>query len=41
MIISLNWLRKYVEWDMTTEELVELIGSRLVEGEEVSRASTI
>lgn len=35
MIISLNWLKKYVTWDIPTEELVELIGARLVEVEEV------
>jgi phenylalanyl-tRNA synthetase beta chain len=36
MIISLNWLKKYVDLSgVTTEELVELIGSRLVEVEEV------
>ena len=34
MIISLNWLKKYVDIDMPTEKLEELIGSRLVEVEE-------
>ena len=33
MIISLNWLKKYVDIDIPTDELVELIGSRLVEVE--------
>ena len=34
MIISLNWLKKYVDLSgVTTEELVELIGARLVEVE--------
>ncbi|MCL2173735.1 phenylalanine--tRNA ligase subunit beta [Candidatus Saccharibacteria bacterium] len=35
MIISLDWLKKYVDIDLPTNELVELIGSRLVEVEEV------
>ena len=35
MIVSLNWLKKYVKIDVPTEELVRLIGSRLVEVEEV------
>ncbi|GHU07278.1 hypothetical protein FACS189431_1560 [Alphaproteobacteria bacterium] len=35
MIISLNWLKKYVDIDVPTEELVELIGARLVEVEEI------
>jgi phenylalanyl-tRNA synthetase beta chain len=34
MIISLNWLKKYVDIDVPTDELVDLIGSRLVEVEE-------
>ncbi|MDR1969830.1 MAG: phenylalanine--tRNA ligase subunit beta [Candidatus Nomurabacteria bacterium] len=34
MIISLNWLKKYVDINIPTNELVELIGSRLVEVEE-------
>ena len=34
MIISLNWLKKYVDINVPTDELVELIGSRLVEVEE-------
>jgi phenylalanyl-tRNA synthetase beta chain len=37
MIISLNWLKKYVDLSgVTTDELVELIGSRLVEVESVT-----
>ncbi|MCL2451717.1 phenylalanine--tRNA ligase subunit beta [Candidatus Saccharibacteria bacterium] len=35
MIISLNWLKKYVDIKIPTEELVELIGARLVEVERV------
>ena len=35
MIISLNWLKKFVEIDMPVEDLVTLIGSRLVEVEKV------
>ncbi|MCL2280722.1 phenylalanine--tRNA ligase subunit beta [Candidatus Saccharibacteria bacterium] len=34
MIISLNWLKKYVDINIPTNELVELIGARLVEVEE-------
>jgi len=34
MIISLNWLKKYVDIKIPTGELVELIGARLVEVEE-------
>jgi phenylalanyl-tRNA synthetase beta chain len=36
MIISLNWLKKYVNINVPTDELVELIGSRLVEVESVT-----
>ena len=35
MLISLNWLKQYVDIDIPTNELVELIGSRLVEVEEI------
>ena len=35
MKISLNWLKKYVKVTVSDEELVRLIGSRLVEVEEV------
>jgi len=35
MIISLNWLKKYVDIKIPTDELVKLIGARLVEVEEV------
>jgi phenylalanyl-tRNA synthetase beta chain len=35
MIISLNWLKKYVNISVPTDELVELIGSRLVEVEQM------
>ncbi len=35
MRISLNWLKKYVKIDVTDEELVRLIGARLVEVEGV------
>ena len=35
MIISLNWLKKYVQIDMPIDELTTLIGARLVEIEEV------
>ncbi|MDR2524496.1 MAG: hypothetical protein LBC95_03105 [Candidatus Nomurabacteria bacterium] len=38
MIISLNWLKKYVDLSgVTTDELVELIGARLVEVEGVEK----
>lgn len=35
MIISLNWLKKFTDIDMSVEELSTLIGARLVEIEEV------
>ena len=35
MLISLNWLKKYVDIDVSDDELVRLIGSRLVEVEGV------
>lgn len=35
MIISLNWLKKFVDIDMPVDELATLIGSRLVEIEKV------
>jgi phenylalanyl-tRNA synthetase beta chain len=35
MIVSINWLKKYTEIDRSIDELVELIGARLVEVEEV------
>ena len=35
MKISLNWLRKFVDIKVPDDELVRLIGSRLVEVEEV------
>lgn len=35
MIISVNWLKKYTNIDVSIDELVRLIGSRLVEIEEV------
>ena len=35
MKISLNWLKKYVDIPVTDEELVRLIGARLVEVEDV------
>lgn len=35
MLISLNWLKRYVDIDVPTVELVELIGARLVEVEHV------
>ena len=34
MLISLNWIKKYVDIDIENDELVKLIGSRLVEVEE-------
>lgn len=34
MIISLNWLKEYVDIDVSAEELATLIGARLVEVEE-------
>ena len=34
MRISLNWLKKYVDINISNEELVRLIGARLVEVEE-------
>jgi phenylalanyl-tRNA synthetase beta chain len=36
MIISLNWLKKYVDIKIPTEELVDLIGARLVEVEKTT-----
>ncbi len=35
MIISVNWLKKYTDIDISIDELTSLIGSRLVEIEEV------
>jgi len=35
MLISLNWLKKYVDINVPTAKLAELIGARLVEIEEV------
>ncbi len=34
MLISLNWIKKYVDIDIDNDELVKLIGSRLVEVED-------
>lgn len=34
MLISLNWIKKYVKIDVSNDELVKLIGARLVEVEE-------
>jgi phenylalanyl-tRNA synthetase beta chain len=34
MLISLNWIKKYVKIDIPNDELVKLIGARLVEVEE-------
>jgi phenylalanyl-tRNA synthetase beta chain len=39
MIISLNWLKKYVDINIPTDELVKLIGARLVEVESASDIS--
>ncbi|HRQ86821.1 MAG TPA: phenylalanine--tRNA ligase subunit beta, partial [Candidatus Saccharibacteria bacterium] len=36
MIISVNWLKKYVDIDMPIEELATLIGARLVEIESIT-----
>lgn len=36
MIISVNWLKKYTDIDVNVDELAELIGSRLVEVENVT-----
>lgn len=36
MIISLNWLKKFISIDKSIDELVELIGARLVEVEKVT-----
>jgi len=36
MIISVNWLKKYTSIDLPVEELVSLIGSRIVEVESVT-----
>lgn len=36
MIISLNWLKKFTDIDLPIDELVRLIGSRLVEVESVT-----
>ena len=35
MLISLNWLKKYVQIELPTDQLIALIGSRLVEVEGV------
>ncbi|MGB4420744.1 MAG: phenylalanine--tRNA ligase subunit beta [Candidatus Saccharimonadales bacterium] len=35
MIISLNWIKKFTDIDIDTNQLIELIGSRLVEVESV------
>ena len=35
MLISLNWIKKYVDINVSNEELIKLIGARLVEVEEV------
>ena len=40
MLISLNWLKKYVDINISDEELVRLIGARLVEVEGVIDEST-
>lgn len=40
MLISLNWLKKYVDIKISDEELVRLIGARLVEVEGVIDEST-
>ena len=34
MLISLNWIKKYVDINVSNEELIKLIGARLVEVEE-------
>lgn len=39
MIISLNWLKKFVDINVPVDELVKLIGSRLVEIESVTDIS--
>ncbi len=36
MIISVNWLKKYTDIDLSIDELVEVIGSRIVEIESVT-----
>lgn len=41
MIISLNWIKKYVDIDCDIESLKELIGSRLVEVESLKDLSQI
>ena len=40
MIISLNWLKQFVVIDRPVDELVELIGARLVEIEDVIKVSS-
>jgi len=35
MIVSVNWLKKFTDIDVTIDELVELVGARLVEIESV------
>lgn len=35
MIVSVNWLKKYIDIDISVEELATLIGARLVEVEDV------
>lgn len=39
MIISLNWLKKFTDIDVSVDELTELIGARLVEIEKVTDLS--
>jgi phenylalanyl-tRNA synthetase beta chain len=39
MIISVNWLKKYTNIDLSIDELVKLIGSRLVEIESITDLS--
>ena len=40
MLISLNWLKKYVDINISDDDLVRLIGARLVEVEGVIDEST-
>ena len=35
MIISVNWLKKFTDIDVSTDELATLIGARLVEIEDI------
>ena len=42
MLISLNWIKKFVNINIDNDELIKLIGARLVEVEEaIDRKSVV